>query len=97
MFLPVIIVVIDAAIKSWLWITPTGVATGLSIPDAVGESITIFPVKSNPDYLLITENTLPIIDLTINLNAGSSHDGSLPGLTNLSFESISKLKYILDK
>ena len=53
----------------------------------------ILPVKSNPDYLLITENTLPIIDLTINLNAGSSHDGSLPGLTNLSFESISKLKY----
>ena len=53
----------------------------------------ILPVKSNPDYLLITQNTLPIIDLTINLNAGSSHDGSLPGLTNLSFESISKLKY----
>ena len=24
----------------------------------------ILPVKSNPDYLLITQNTLPIIDLT---------------------------------
>ena len=53
----------------------------------------ISTIKSNPDYLLITNNSLPIIDIAININAGSRHDGNLPGLTNLTFESISKLRY----
>lgn len=53
----------------------------------------ISSIKSNPDYLLITDNSLPIIDITININLGSRHDGNLPGLMNLTFESISKLKY----
>ena len=53
----------------------------------------ITPIKSNPNYLLITDNSLPIIDLGISIDAGSTDDGKLHGLTNLTFELLSKIKY----
>ena len=39
-------VVAAVANKSWLYILPTGVATTLSKPDAVRDSITILPDRS---------------------------------------------------
>ena len=57
----------------------------------------ITPIKSNPNYLLITEDSLPIIDLGINIDAGSTDDGETPGLTNLTLESLSKIKYENEK
>jgi len=50
-------------------------------------------IKANSDYLLITENSLPIIDIGINFSIGSTDDKGIYGLTNLAFESLSRIKY----
>ena len=49
-------------------------------------------IKANSDYLLITENSLPIIDIGINFSIGSTDDKGIYGLTNLAFESLSRIK-----
>lgn len=48
----------------------------------------INPVASNNNYLFVQLETLPIIDINITFNSGSSNDGDLKGLTNLMLNTI---------
>ena len=59
---------------------------------------TIEKIKSNPNYLLVERQTLPIIDMNITFNIGSKHESPLTaGLRNLSFRLIPQQKYKNEK
>jgi len=47
-------------------------------------------IKDNPDYLLIEENALPIIDIKINIKYGSRDDGLRKGITNFAINLLHK-------
>ena len=49
-------------------------------------------IKDNTNYLLIQENSLPIVDINISFNTGSKDDGSLKGLTNYTIELLHQQK-----
>ena len=49
-------------------------------------------VKTNTNYLLIQESSLPIVDIEISINSGSKDDGSLKGITNYSIELLHQQK-----
>ena len=78
MFLPVIMVDSAEPIRSCECTTPTGVAMGLSRPDAVIDTITIFPAKSGSSsckgytgvFHLKSNQILPCASVSIILNFG---------------------------
>ena len=47
-------------------------------------------IKDNPDYLLIEENSLPIIDIRIGIKYGSRDDGARTGITNFAIKLLHK-------
>ena len=46
----------------------------------------IIIINDNKDYLLVEENTLPIIDVNLTINTGSRDDNKIIGLTAFSFK-----------